>query len=123
MVVKAFLSTLERRLLTVSKSAKANSKFTISISLIGSIVFSTWTILLFSKHLTTWTIASTSLILPKNWFPNPSPFDAPFTNPAISVNSKVVFMVFLGLNKVDSLSTLSSGTSTILIFGLIVANG
>lgn len=31
---------------------------------------------------------STYLILLKKWFPNPSPFEAPLTNPAISTTDK-----------------------------------
>ena len=45
-----------------------------------------------SKHLTTWHIASTSLICDKNLFPKPSPLLAPFTSPAISVNEKLVLV-------------------------------
>ena len=40
-------------------------------------------------------IASTSLICDKNLFPNPSPFDAPLTSPAISKNVSEVGIVFL----------------------------
>tara|TARA_B100000965_G_C19242616_1_gene605079 strand:- start:463 stop:591 length:129 start_codon:yes stop_codon:yes gene_type:complete len=39
-------------------------------------------------------IASTSLICDKNLFPRPSPFEAPFTRPAISTNDIVVFIFF-----------------------------
>ena len=67
-----------------SKSAKISSKFIVSISLIGSTEPSTWTTFSSSKHLTTWTIAATSLMCDKNLFPNPSPLLAPLTNPAIS---------------------------------------
>ena len=31
----------------------------------------------------------------KNLFPNPSPFDAPLTNPAISTKEIVVLIIFL----------------------------
>ena len=67
-----------------SRSANINSKFIVSISLIGSTLPSTWTTFSSLKHLTVWTIASTSLMWDKNLFPNPSPFEAPLTNPAIS---------------------------------------
>ena len=43
-------------------------------------------------------MASTSRMLAKNLLPSPSPLEAPFTIPAISVNSKVVGTVFLGSN-------------------------
>ena len=42
-------------------------------------------------------MASTSLMFPKNWLPNPSPLLAPFTNPAISTNSIYVGIVCFGL--------------------------
>ena len=76
-----------------------------------------------SKHLTTSTIASTSLICDKNLFPRPSPWDAPLTNPAISVNSKVVGTKLLGYINLFKKSNLSSGTVTIPTFGSMVANG
>ena len=65
-------------------------------------------------------IASTSLICDKNLLPNPSPFDAPFTNPAISTNEIVVFIIFFDFETLDKLSSLLSGTGTIPIFGSIV---
>ena len=43
-------------------------------------------------------IASTSLICDKNLLPNPSPLDAPFTNPAISTNEIVVFIIFFEIS-------------------------
>ena len=46
------------------------------------------------KQRTTCTIASTSRMLARNWFPRPSPFDAPFTSPAISTNSMAAGMIF-----------------------------
>lgn len=66
---------------------KISSRLIVSMSLNGSIEPSTWMMLLFSKHLTTWTIASVSLICERNWLPSPSPFEAPFTSPAMSTNS------------------------------------
>ena len=92
---KSFLSLLDSHFLAIlpilfwiiSKSDIINSTLIISISLIGSTPPSTWIMSEFSKHLTTSTIASTSLIWDKNLLPNPSPFDAPLTSPAISVNS------------------------------------
>ena len=86
-VVLAFFPALSILLFIISKSDIASSRFTVSISRIGSISPSTCIILPSSKHLTTSTIASTSLICDKNLLPNPSPFEAPFTRPAISVNS------------------------------------
>ena len=69
----------------------------ISISLTGSTLPVTWVILGSRKHLTTSTIASTSLICDKNLLPKPSPDDAPLTSPAISVNSNVVGILLFGL--------------------------
>ena len=43
-----------------------------------------------SKHLKRCIIASTSLIWDKNLFPKPSPFEAPFTSPAMS--TKVILV-------------------------------
>ena len=79
--------------------------------------------LLSSKHLTTSTIASTSLICDKNLLPKPSPCDAPLTNPAISLNSNVVGTRLLGLYKLFKKSNLLSGTTTTPTFGSIVAKG
>ena len=80
-------------------------------------------IFLSSKQRTTSTIASTSLICDKNLFPNPSPVDAPFTNPAMSVNSNVVGIVLFGIYIFSNTSTLLSGTITVPTFGSMVANG
>ena len=122
-VVCAFFSIFDILFCTISKSARVNSIFIISISLIGSAFPSTCIMLLSLKHLTTSHIASTSLICDKNLFPNPSPFDAPFTNPAISVNSNVVSINFFGLYISFNTFNLLSGTVTIPTFGSIVANG
>ena len=65
-----------------------SSVLIISISLIGLVLPSTWVISALSKHLTTSTIASTSLMWDRNLLPKPSPLLAPLTSPAISVNSK-----------------------------------
>ena len=108
---------------TVSMSAKINSKFIVSISLIGLTEPSTWTTFESSKHLTTSTIASVSLIWDKNLFPNPSPLLAPFTNPAISTNSTTAGVVFWGLYISVNFFNLSSGTATTPTFGSIVQKG
>ena len=50
-----------------------------------------------SKHLVTCANASHSLILAKNLFPKPSPFEAPLTKPAISIN--VIFVGIVSLDK------------------------
>ncbi len=55
--------------------------------------------------------------------PNVGMVEAPFTMPAISVNSKVVGTVFLGVIISVNFWRRSSGTSTIPTFGSIVAKG
>ena len=118
-----FFSIFSIRLPILSKSAKTNSKFIISISRIGSTAPSTCIMSLLSKHLTTSTKASVSLIRDKNLLPNPSPWLAPFTRPAISVNSNAVGINLSGLYKSFNIYSLSSGTVTTPTFGSIVANG
>ena len=78
-------------------SEKISSKFIVSISLTGSMLPSTCTTFVSSKHLTTWIILSTSLIWDKNLLPSPSPLLAPFTKPAISTNSITACVIFSGL--------------------------
>ena len=93
------------------------------ISLTGSTEFSTWVTFSSSKHLTTWTIASTSRMCERNLLPSPSPLLAPFTSPAMSTNSIVAGVTFLLLYSAASLSSRSSGTATTPTFGSIVQNG
>ena len=59
----------------------------------------------------------------RNLFPKPSPFEAPFTNPAISTKEIVVGIIFFDLEIFAKLSNLLSGTLTIPIFGSIVQKG
>ena len=59
----------------------------------------------------------------RNLFPNPSPFDAPFTKPAISTNEIVVLIIFFDFDILAKFSSLISGTLTTPIFGSIVQNG
>ena len=77
----------------------------------------------FSKHLTTWTMASHSLMFERNWLPRPSPFDAPFTRPAISTNSITAGTTLSESYKAASLSKRSSGTATTPMLGSMVQNG
>ena len=118
-----FFLALSNLLFAVSISANINSKLIVSISLIGFTFPSTCTTFESSKHLTTSTIASVSLICDKNLFPNPSPLLAPFTRPAMSTNSITACVVFSGLYISVNLSSLSSGTATTPTFGSIVQNG
>ena len=71
-------------------SDKEISVLIVSKSSIGFTLLLTCCIFSLSKHLTRWIIASTSLIWDKNLLPRPSPFDAPFTSPAISTKVIVV---------------------------------
>ena len=114
---------LEIRRSNTSISEKINSKLIVSISRRGSTLPSTWITLLSSKQRTTWTIASTSRIFARNWFPRPSPLEAPFTSPAISTNSIVAGTIFAESYISDSTLRRWSGTATIPIFGSIVQNG
>jgi len=106
-----------------SKSASKISLSTISISLTGSTVLLIFCIFSDSKQRATWTIASTSLIWERNLLPKPSPFEAPFTRPAISTKVIVVLIVYCDFDIEDILFSLSSGTATIPIFGSIVQKG
>ena len=86
---------LGRRLSIASISAKISSRLIVSISRRGLTLPSTWVIFSSSKHLTTWTIASTSRMCERNLLPRPSPLLAPLTRPAMSTNSRVVGVIFL----------------------------
>src|SRR5215217_1023805 len=68
-------------------------------------------------------IALVALMLPRNWFPRPSPFEAPFTRPAISTISIVFGTTRLGFTSSSSLVSLSSGTVITPILGSIVQKG
>ena len=86
-VILAFFWRFGRFFSICSRSAKISSVLIISLSLSGSTPHSTCTISESLKCLSTWTIASTSLICERNLFPSPSPLLAPLTSPAISTNS------------------------------------
>ena len=100
-----------------------SSVSTTSMSPRGSTLPATWTTFGSSKQRSTWAIASTSRMLPRNWLPSPSPLDAPRTRPAMSTNSSVVGMVFFGLKSAESRSRRRSGTGTTPTFGSMVQNG
>ena len=59
----------------------------------------------------------------KNWLPKPSPFEAPFTKPAISTNSIEVGTILAGFTIAAIASKRGSGTGTIPVLGSIVQNG
>ncbi len=104
-------------------SAKINSIVMVSWSLKGLMSPLTWITFWSLKSLTTSQIASHSLIWDKNWFPNPSPSWAPFTKPAISVNSIKVGIILAGLDILAILFNRSSGTFTTPTLGSIVQKG
>ena len=55
--------------------------------------------------------------------PNPSPFEAPLTKPAISTKVIAALIFFDDFEISDNLSNLSSGTATTPTFGSIVQKG
>ncbi|MNS99485.1 hypothetical protein D3C72_1338880 [compost metagenome] len=62
-------------------------------------------------------------IFPKNWLPKPSPFEAPFTRPAMSTISIVFGTTRCGLTNSANLLRRASGTVITPTFGSIVQNG
>ena len=89
----------------------------------GSTLPATWTTSGSSKQRSTCAMASTSRMLARNWFPSPSPLEAPATRPAMSTNSRVVGVVFFGLKSAERRSSRGSGTGTTPTFGSMVQNG
>mmetsp|Transcript_44425 Transcript_44425/g.105243 ORF Transcript_44425/g.105243 Transcript_44425/m.105243 type:complete len:263 (+) Transcript_44425:883-1671(+) len=76
-----------------------------------------------SKQRTTCTIASTFRILPKNLLPKPSPFDAPFTKPAMSTYSMNSCVTFCELHIFERSVRRLSGTFALPWFGSMVQKG
>ena len=111
------------RFSTVSRSFNCNSVSIIPLSRTGSTVPSTWVILSLSKQRNTWIIALVLRMFARNLFPRPSPFDAPFTKPAISAISIVVGITRFGLSISANLTSRSSGTVMMPTFGSIVQKG
>ena len=93
------------------------------MSLSGERLLSTWVISESSKHLTTWTSASTSARFDKNLLPRPSPLLAPFTSPAISTNSNWLDIIEEDSDILAIVSSLGSLTATFPTFGSIVQKG
>ena len=111
------------RFSTVSRSFSCNSVSMISLSRTGSTLPSTCTTLPSSKQRSTWMMASVSRMLPRNWLPNPSPFEAPFTSPAMSTISTVVGTMRPGCTSSASLVNRSSGTVITPTLGSMVQKG
>ena len=72
---------------------------------------------------TTWQIASVSRIEARNWFPSPSPSDAPLTKPAMSWKEMVAGTSSELRTVSATRSSRSSGTCATATFGSIVVNG
>ena len=89
----------------------------------GSMVPSTCVMFSSSKQRSTWIMASVSRMLPKNLLPNPSPFDAPFTSPAMSTISQVAGTILPGCTSSASLVSRSSGTVMTPTLGSMVQKG
>jgi len=106
-----------------SMSAIISSVSIVSASAIGSMRPSTWVTSPSTKQRSTWAMASTSRILARNWFPSPSPFDAPRTRPAISTKVIRVGMICFDPATAASLSSRGSGTATSPTLGSIVQKG
>ena len=121
--ILACLPTLAILLSRISISEKISSRLMVSISRRGFMFPSTWTTLSSSKQRTTCTMASTSLMLLRNWLPRPSPLEAPFTRPAISTNSMTAGVTFLEWYISPRSFSLSSGTVTIPTLGSMVQKG
>src|SRR6056297_192116 len=68
-------------------------------------------------------MASVSRILARNWLPNPSPLEAPFTSPAISTKVMRAGITCLDAAMPASLSSRTSGTATSPTLGSIVQKG
>ena len=119
----AIFSTRLMRFSTVSRSLSCNSVSMISLSRTGSTLPSTCTTLPSSKQRNTWMMASVSRMLPRNWLPSPSPFEAPFTKPAMSTISTVVGMIFVVLTSAANAERRSSGTVITPTLGSMVQKG
>ena len=119
----AFLTSAGTRFSRLSRSASINSVSTVSASDTGSTRPSTWVTSSSSKQRSTWTMASVSRILARNWLPSPSPFEAPRTSPAISVKPSCVSMIFCEPPIRARSVSRWSGTGTLPTFGSIVQKG
>mmetsp|Transcript_10976 Transcript_10976/g.32900 ORF Transcript_10976/g.32900 Transcript_10976/m.32900 type:complete len:244 (-) Transcript_10976:474-1205(-) len=105
------------------RSAIANSRLIVSVSSMGSTFPATCTTFSSSKHRTTCTMESHSRMLARNLLPRPSPWEAPFTSPAMSTNSTVVGTTF-SLSPIScSVSSRLSGTTTVPWLGSMVQKG
>ena len=103
-----------------ARSRKISSFSMISQSLIGSMLPSGCSTVLFAKHLMTCIRASASATNERKELPRPSPFPAPLDSPARSTNSTCAGVTFLGLWTSTRKSNLLSGTSTTALLGSVL---
>ncbi len=119
----AFFSSASTRFSRLSRSASINSVSMVSMSATGSMRPSTCVTSSSLKQRTTCAMASTSRMVARNWLPSPSPFEAPFTSPAMSTNDSRVGTICSDLASFASVSSRGSGTATSPTFGSMVQNG
>jgi hypothetical protein len=122
-LIRASFSTRGSAFSRVWRSARISSVVTVSMSLPGFTDPSTWVTSASSNTRVTWQIASASRMLARNALPIPSPWEAPFTMPAMSTKLTVAGMIFSEPYTSASLFSRGSGTPTTPTFGSIVANG
>ena len=108
---------------TVCMSARISSVLMVSMSEAGSTFPSTCTTSGSEKARVTWQMASASRMLARNWFPRPSPSDAPRTIPAMSTKDTVAGMMRWEPKISASFSRRGSGSGTTPTLGSMVANG
>ncbi len=95
----------------------------VSMSAAGDTLPSTWTTSGSWNARITWQMASASRMFARNWFPNPSPVEAPRTMPAMSTKDTVAGTIRALLNSSASCCSRGSGSATTPMLGSIVANG
>ena len=120
---RADFSMVGYRFVTASRSASMSSVLMISTSRMGSTDPATWMMFGSSKHRTTCAMACDSRMCARNWFPSPSPLDAPFTSPAMSTKVAVAGTRTFWLKHSPIRSSRAAGMRTIPTFGSMVVNG
>ena len=119
----AIFASFMMRFSTISRSARQSSVWMMSMSRSGSMLPSTCVMFVSSKQRTTCATASTWRMCSRNLLPRPSPFDAPFTRPAMSTKRTDAGVVFFDWYISCSTPRRGSGTPTTPTFGSIVQNG
>ena len=95
----------------------------VSMSASGSTLPSGCTTLSSVWARTTWTSASVSRMLARNWLPSPSPRCAPATRPAMSWKAMVSGTILEAPTTSATVLSRSSSTGTMATLGSIVVNG